>query len=831
MSRRSLVKGLLIAAAVLLVIATLYFYNLPRTLAQHDTIVLGESRFPPGSQAALRVLVRDHRDASPLPNATIKLSLQAAQDQAPIPLYTGQTDASGNAAVSFRVPENVAPDQQLIVETTSSLGSDRVTQPVKIERAYRILLTTDKPIYQPGQVIHLRALALSTSDRTPAAKQALEFVIADGKGNKVFRQTQTTSDYGVASADFQLATEVNTGPYNITAQIGDTSSEKTVDVKPYVLPKFAIELTTDRTFYQPGEVVRGSLSANYFFGKPTSGAQIALGGYTFDVERTIVVTLTGTTDSQGNFAFDFALPTYIAGSDLEEGDGRFYLQASVTDQAQHTEVSNLSLPVAQQPIVIRAIPESGQFRSGVENILYVMTGTPAGVPLETELSIELQNPSRTLSAHTDPYGLAEVRLTPESYRQDMVITAKAVNGSRASRTFRFTADYYTSSSILLRPDKPVYAVGESMQLDIFAAKATGTVYLDIVRDGQTASTRAVPLSDGRAQVTVDLTPDLYGTLELHAYQITSDGRMTRDTRLVIVNAANDLNVALKADREVYRPGDQAGIDIRVNGLDGSGVQSAIGLAIVDESVFALADQDPGFARLYFLLEQELLAPKYEVHGFSLARTIEQPAGTDRSLQAAQWVAAEASLAEALVQRSAFSLATNTHYEVTQRAYTIQGNYFSALNKGLLGVSLVLAGAIVWYGGLSLHRRKRLMLSFVLVLIAGVSVYAVMRSQMYSLTTLVYVSLALSIPIGLLVLVVLAVQRKDRALRRAVGFMGLYLLLLIAIFFTLFSARTSSYDIEWLALLGGGLVLLTFFMLLASEVASGCGTQVLSLLVA
>ena len=67
-----------------------------------------------------------------------------------------------------------------------------------VSRDYRVLLTTDKPIYQPGQVIHLRALALSAFDLTPAAGQPFEVTIADGKGNKVFRQSLTTSDFGAA---------------------------------------------------------------------------------------------------------------------------------------------------------------------------------------------------------------------------------------------------------------------------------------------------------------------------------------------------------------------------------------------------------------------------------------------------------------------------------------------------------------------------------------------------------------------------------------------------------------------------------------------------------
>ena len=50
--------------------------------------------------------------------------------------------------------------QVLVIETHSRLGTDRIERPVTMQRDYRVLLTTDKPIYQPGQMIHIRALAL-----------------------------------------------------------------------------------------------------------------------------------------------------------------------------------------------------------------------------------------------------------------------------------------------------------------------------------------------------------------------------------------------------------------------------------------------------------------------------------------------------------------------------------------------------------------------------------------------------------------------------------------------------------------------------------------------
>jgi len=364
MSRKILVRIaiaiLLVGSVIGLVSASAYYTNLPDNLSQHETIVLGQNTYAPGSQAALRVLVRDSKDGSPLEGAQVSISMHPKAGGPAVALFKGITDPLGTTDVTFKVPVTAAPDQTLVIETTSKLGQDTVERQVTVERDSRVLLTTDKPIYQPGQVIHLRALALNTFDLSPASKQVLEITITDGKGNKVFRQTLTTSGYGVASTDFQLASEVNSGAYKITAKLGNTNSETTVTVEAYTLPKFQISLKTDKTFYLPGKHVSGVLNAGYFFGKPVAGGKVVIEGFTFDVDRTNVVHLEGQTDADGNFNIEFDLPTFIAGTELDKGTARFYVQATVTDLAQSSEASNLSIPVAGSALVVDAIPEGGQ---------------------------------------------------------------------------------------------------------------------------------------------------------------------------------------------------------------------------------------------------------------------------------------------------------------------------------------------------------------------------------------------------------------------------------------------------------------------------------------
>ncbi len=829
MSRKTwLVVSFLIGFVILiggLIGLLIHYERLPETLSQHETIVLGQSSLVPGSAAAMRVVVRDSRDASPLPNAEVEVRMRPADGGRAKVLFKGTTDASGNVDVAFAVPEDAEPQQTLIVETKSSLGSDTLEQAVTIERDYRILLTTDKPLYQPGQIIHIRVLALGAFDLIPASamtspdleRGGLEITVADGKGNTVFRKMLTPSEFGVASVDFQLADEVNSGAYKLTATLGNTSSEKIVTVEHYVLPKFDVKLTTDRTFYRPGDHVEGTLKAAYFFGKDVTGSAVKLEGYTFDFERVVAVTLEGTTDDAGNFTFSFDLPAYIAGSDLESGGARFYIEAAVTDQAEHTEVGRLSLPVAQGALVINAVLEGGQPRPGVENILYVMASYPDGTPAETALTVTFHDAQGgTQRTQTGKYGLAEATFTPDGPYVTLTVEARDATGATASRNFYFEGQW-DEETVLLRPDAPVYRVGDTMMLALLTSAQRGTVYVDIIREGQTVSTRAVDVTDGKAEVAVDLTPDLYGTLELHAYKILRSGNITRDTRLVIVDQASDLNVALTPGADTYRPGEDATLGVQVNGADGAGVQSAVGLAVVDESVFALAEQDPGFAKLYFMLEAELLQPKYELHGFGIPELISEPYPVDDPvLREAQEGAGKAALASAIQQASPFSLNANSHEQAMSRAYEKQEKFYTGLAKGAFGLVvliplgvMVLSGIAVWRSA-EQKRWRRLLGSVGIAFGVLIALALMFAGLIWAVNELLYRwsdeillilvgALGLLGIVGLVGLIVIAIKRKDGLLGAALGLLPVFLAVVVILGFAASRGDVSPED--WVILLG------------------------------
>ena len=47
------------------------------------------------------------------------------------------------------------------------------------------------------------------------------------------------------------------------------------------------------------------------------------------------------------------------------------------------------------------------------------------------------------------------------------------------------------------------------------------------------------------------------------------------------------------------------------------------MQVVDEAVFALAEKQPGMAKVFFYLEQEAMKPRYEIHSLGMPEIVEQ----------------------------------------------------------------------------------------------------------------------------------------------------------------------------------------------------------------
>ena len=297
------------------------------------------------------------------------------------------TGAAGFAQIEKLVPADLAEGDYEVIARITGDDQSVIKRSVKLVRSFRVMVTTDKPLYQPGQLIHIRSLSLANADLRPVAGRTTVIEVQDAKGNKVFKKIGKTSGFGIFAADFQLADQVNTGSYTVSTTVGDTTSERTVTVDRYTLPKYKIDLTVDKGFYEPGQTVSGSVSAQYTFGKPVAGGKIKLTASEFIDRFRAFEIIEGELNDDGKFDFEFRLKDNFAGTARNRGDASITLRAEVVDLADHAQKKNRDLIVTTRPIRIEVFPESGTLVQNVENTVYILTAYPDGRPSKTTISL------------------------------------------------------------------------------------------------------------------------------------------------------------------------------------------------------------------------------------------------------------------------------------------------------------------------------------------------------------------------------------------------------------------------------------------------------------
>jgi uncharacterized protein YfaS (alpha-2-macroglobulin family) len=618
--------------------------SLSRILRRPVVHVLGQQSYLSGSAAAVRLIVTEADNETLVTSGSLRIELAAPGGKAQT-VYSGKLNERGTTRADFRFPAGLAGNLSLHYFADTNEGDADYTQPIRVESKTSILLTTEKPVYQPGQTMHVRALALDRSRHLASGSRRLSFEVEDSRGNKVFRQSAQTDFFGIASAEFSLADEVNLGTYHLRAVMEEPDgaqpdkAELALQVERYVLPRFKVNLdlagkeAKAKRGYRPGDHVTGTVRSNYFFGKAVDHAEVVVKASARDVTVVDAGGAKGTTDAEGAFHFDIRLPDFFAGHPLNQGAALALIEATVKDNAGHSETHGETVTVSESALLITAFPEGGALVPGLENQVFVVASYPDGTPAQADIRARV-NGHGDETATTDSSGIAIMHWPGDAKTTEINIEAKDHEGNRASVPVSLQSRD-GSSQILLHADKALYRAGERIRLQVLSTKEKGSAYVDVVKDGQTIATHDLDIVKGEANLDLTVTPEMAGTLAINAYTFGRDGRPVGDHRLVFVQPADELKVETQLDSPVYKPGSEARIGFRVTNNKGEGVQAALGLEVVDQAVFALAEKQPGFAKVFFYLEQEAMKPRYEIHSVGLPGVISsaQPVQRDRAARA------------------------------------------------------------------------------------------------------------------------------------------------------------------------------------------------------
>ena len=533
---------------------------------------------------------------------------------------TAKTNQDGYAVITFDLPKDLGEDDNhnFTIEFTAKKGSLERTEDIRLQLLQNdfYLVTTDKNLYQPGQIIHTRVL-LFDQQKQARADYELEAKIEDADEQVVFRTKIKTSKFGVASFDWPIPDNVKLGGYQIKIGVETPyriDGQAFVKISRYDLPTFAVKTKADKSYYLPNENAEVEIKADYLFGQPVKKGSVkvvreAERSWNYKTSKYDVIEgeiYRGDTDAEGKF---------IAKIDLKELHDDFnasdyhkfedvHFAAYFTDATTgRTEQRKFDLRLTKDAIHVYLIKEN--FYAGNELInAYVNAtyadGSPAACEVEIYQKVDSDDPGKNeeqkllIRIATNKFGLAkltDLRLIKANDTDDadaeLVLQAHDAQGKTGK--VESSLNIHVAPTIRVSTDKSLYRAGEAITAAIKTSVPAARAVLEVLQNGRVISSQLVSVREGVGRVNIPYKSELKDDVTLVAYANVFDAedeevKFVYAARAILFPRDRELQVAVKMPRTEYQPGEEAQAELLVKTADGKPVNSVLGAIIVDTAV-------------------------------------------------------------------------------------------------------------------------------------------------------------------------------------------------------------------------------------------------------
>lgn len=516
-------------------------------------------------------------------------------------IFQEESYIDGKGIISFMVPDIEVGKYELII------GGDNFSDgaEVNVEEDILIFMQTDKPIYQPGQTMHMRVITLD-SELKPKSENAVVEIL-DSKGIKIFKKEVLTDEYGLANLDLPISKEPNLGVWTILVLSGPTNSQVDVRVEKYVLPKYEVKAELPREWFLVDEPIVGKVKAEYSFGKPVKG-EVMIKASRYVGEWQVYETFTTQIDGEADFWISPA--AYVAGVPAAGGKGNVTLDINVIEgNTNYEEKTNRLLTISDSTFNLQIIPESSVFKPSLPFNLLVVAKTPDHDPYEAGVNVKISylNESLNEMGTTEDTvqtigGKALFTFTPPEGCVALIIEAEA-EGVEAEKALQAGHSPTGSFIHLEQLSQGIPKVGEEIWFKIHSTKEAVNFYYEVMSRGK------VIFSDytNFDEISITVTPMMAPSAKILVYQILPNSEVAADYLPFEVEADYPLSINASFSADEVKPGEDVSISIKTEG------KAKIGLAAVDKSVFILAENRLNLHQVFEELERLYMKPQAELH--------------------------------------------------------------------------------------------------------------------------------------------------------------------------------------------------------------------------
>ena len=437
-------------------------------------------------------------------------------------------------------------------------------------------LSTDKPIYRPGERVYVRGVLLDAFTRRPVVEAAAQpvgsFEVMGPKGDIVAATSMQYQD-SILGCAWRIPDELAGGQYTLRVKhpmTGEAPAERKIDIRAFRAPRLRSQIEFLRDGYGPGDRITATLSVRRAEGGIPVGAIVNAIARVDGVEvgRDLAMV-----DRNGGCTVHIELPQQI-----ERGEGSL---AMVIEDGGLVETATKTIPILLSTVDLALYPEGGDLVAGLESRVYFEARLPTGKPADIAGDVVDSRGVKVASFASEHEGRGLFAFTP---RAGDSYSLKLREPASVTRSFELPA--IAAEGATLSTEAPRFAPGEAVRISA-ATTTPGDYRITLSQRERDVAEISFELGAG-APREVALTPPSTASGVLVATLWNGAGKPLAE-RLVYREPRNSVRIEIEADRENYVPGDRVSLKIRTTDGRGLPIGATVGVAISDDSVLEMVE--------------------------------------------------------------------------------------------------------------------------------------------------------------------------------------------------------------------------------------------------
>ncbi len=504
---------------------------------------------------------------------------------------------------------------------------------------YLVYTYTERPIYRPGQTVNFKSIVRKDDDvRYSMLEEGtpVKVRILDARENTLDTLNLQTNRYGSVNGSFEIAEGALLGDYQIDTEVNGVITSQTFKVEDYRKPDYQVKLTSLQPEKQDkfvrGEKVTVKVNTSYYFGEPLAKAKLEVHFYD-DWPTEVSVSGPYVTDENGEATLTFQAP-YDPNNSSYYWDDEFHpypirMEVTANDGSNQTVSSSYRFTVYPAAEQLELTTEDYYVQPNKVFTVTARTADLFGKPIaganlkltttawnRETYDFTVAGQSIALQTGLDGAARQELKLGPGYHRLTLYgedAQGHQLHVNRWIYVFRSKQDWFERSKdefLMVSTDKDSYKPYEKARLAI-KSTFSGPALLTFER-GSVINTRMVeltaPLTIVETDIIPEYAPNVYVTVNAwqagseeigryrsyYSYESAADSYLRlAKTQIQVDSTAKALNIEITTDKKTYAPGEKLNAVIQVRDASGGPVPAELSLAVVDESIFALADDPSG----------------------------------------------------------------------------------------------------------------------------------------------------------------------------------------------------------------------------------------------